>query len=112
MSIEIEAPQRARGMVHKLIAETAKGICAEEYEGFCHQSNAFYKKWPTLRGFVGHNWRLYVHVARALLAGMLGHPDVADDKKQEIHKALLLDGTINPRQMATPEKPRFFLGPT
>lgn len=112
MSVELAPPMRAKGMVHKLIADTAKGIAAEEWEKLSTNSNAFHKKWPKVKPFVGHNWRLYVPTARALLVGMLGSPSVAPEMKERIHGAILLDGAINPKRMAVPEKPSYFLGPT
>jgi hypothetical protein len=111
MPIEIEAPQRARGMVHKMIADVAKGCAGEHYEELA-RDDRFYKRWPKPKAFIAHNWRLYVDIARTILAGMLGNPEIPEKRKELIHGALLLDGVLNPRRMATPEKPRFFLGPT
>lgn len=111
MAIEIEAPQRARGMVHKLIADTAKGMASEHFEELS-RNNDFHKRWPHLKPFVGHNWRLYIPMARSVLTGMLGNPNLAEEKKRIIYDAILKDGAINPKPMAIPEKPRFFLGPT
>ena len=108
MAIEIEAPQRAKGMVHKLIADTAKGMAAEHYEVLA-RDNRFFKAYPKLGPFVRKKWELYIPLAKQTLIGMLGSPTVSDEHKAVIHEAVLRDGAINPKRMATPEKPRFFL---
>lgn len=108
MPIEIEAPRRAKGMVHRLIADTAKGMAAEHYEVLA-RDNRFYKAYPKVGRFVRQKWQLYIHVARQTLVGMLGNPNTPDDQKAAIYEAVMKDGAVNPKKMAAPEKPRFFL---
>lgn len=108
MTTEIEAPQRARGMVHHLIADTAKGMAEAHYEVLA-RDNRFFKAEPDVKRFVRRHWEKYLHVARQTLIGMLGNPNTPDAQKEAIHLALLRDGTLNPKRMAKPEKPRFFL---
>lgn len=108
MATEIEAPQRAKGMTHKLLADTAKGMAGAHY-GDLARNNRFYKAWPEEAAFVRRNWTLYLDVARQTLVGMLGDPKRSDHEKELIADAILRDGAINPKRMAEPEKPRFFL---
>lgn len=108
MATEIETPMRAKGMVHKLIAATAMGMADEHYEQLA-RNNRFYKAWPDRPRFVQKNWIHYIHTARSVLAGMLGNPATPDEQKAVIHEALLKDGAINPKRMAAPQKPSFFL---
>lgn len=101
MPIEIERPQRAKGMVHHQIAATAKGLAEEHYEQLA-LNNAFYKRWPKVKGFVAHNWRHYVSLTRQMFSAMLGNPQYTPEFKDHIYKALLLDGAVNPKKMAKP----------
>lgn len=104
MATQIDRPMKAKGIVHKMIADVAKGCAREQWETLAKQ-NAFYKCWPKPQAFVAHNWRLYIPVARQILTGMLGNPKYPERMKEEIHAALLLDGAVNPKTMAEPAKP-------
>lgn len=105
MSIDLSRPPvRAKGVVHKMIADVAKGCAREQWEQLAKQ-NAFYKRWPMPKPFVVHNWRHYIPLARQILTGMLGNPKYTQAQKDAIHGALLLDGVMNPKQMAEPAKP-------
>lgn len=97
-------------MVHKMIADTAKGCAEVQWEQLAKQ-NKFYKAWPDKARFVRANWPKYIAVARATLTGMLGNPKYDEAMKAEIHDALLRDGAVNPKTMAKPATPSFFLGP-
>lgn len=103
---EIAPPVRAKGIVHKMIADIAKGCAREQWEVLAKQ-NAFYKHWPKARPFVVHNWPKYLPVARQILTGMLGSPKYTEAQKAEIFEALLKDGAVNPKAMAEPAKPIF-----
>lgn len=59
-------------VVHKLIAETAKGIAFEAYE-ILASDDRFYKRWPKPRPFVAKHWRDFIGHARASLIVMLAH---------------------------------------
>lgn len=102
MPIEITQPQRAKGVVHKQIAETAKGLALEHYEVLA-RDNLFYKRWPKKKAFVGHNWRHYIPMARQIMVAMLGNPKYDEKFKKKIFDAILLDGAVNPRNMAKPQ---------
>lgn len=106
----IAKPMKAKGMVHKMIADTAKGCAGVQWEQLAKQ-NKFYKAWPDRSVFVRQNWPKYLATARAILTAMLGNPKYSDEMKAEIHDALLRDGAVNPKKMAEPAKPSFFLGP-
>lgn len=99
-------PMRAKGMVHKMIADVAKGCAGEQWETLAKQ-NAFFKVYPKRRRFVQANWDKYVPVARQMLTGMLGDPKRPTHEKDAILEALKLDGTVNPKEMAEPAKPVF-----
>lgn len=109
MATEIEAPRRAKGMTHKLIADTAKGMAGEHYEQLA-RNNRFYAAWPDQAEYVRQKWELYLDVARQVLTAMLGDPNRPEDQKEVIADAILRDGAVNPKRMAKPEKPRYFLG--
>ncbi len=100
----IAPPVRAKGVVHKMIADVAKGCAETQYEVLAKQ-NAFYRRWPKVKPFVTHNWRHYIPVARQTLTMMLGNPKYTETQKAAIYEALMLDGTVNPKKMAEPAKP-------
>lgn len=106
---EIEKPMKAKGIVHKMIADTAKGCARAQWEQLAKQ-NAFYKRYPNASLFVRLCWPHYIEIARQILTGMLGDPKRDQHLKDQILDALLRDGAINPKKMATPATPSFFLG--
>jgi hypothetical protein len=91
-------PVQARGMVHELVAETAKELARAIYEEGAH-SNEFYAKWPSEEEFVRLRWSMFVQPARENLASLL-HPSrksmTSDEMKRQIHEALLLNAAVNP----------------
>jgi hypothetical protein len=93
---EVQAPVQAKGMVHELIAETAKDMCAVWYEEAAHD-NDFYKKFPSQKGFVRKHWQSFIRVARPYLAELLNdHHGLTPHMKDAIHEALLLNAAVNP----------------
>lgn len=103
-------PTQAKGMVHALVADTAKAMAAAVYDGLCTVSNDFYKLWPSEADFVMRRWHNYIQAARIQLVEMLTLPDsmVGAVEKMEIHEALLLHAAVNPAANmleAPPEKP-------
>jgi len=110
MPAEITAPTRAKGIVHKMIADVAKGCAREEWEKLAKQ-NRFHKAYPQADPFVDRHWPKYLGLARQLLVAMLGMPKYTEAQKAEIYDVLLKDGAVNPRKMAEPEKPSFFMSP-
>lgn len=109
MAKEIDRPMKAKGVVHKQIAETAKALAREQWEQLAKQ-NAFYKSEPDVNRFVRRHWDKYIPMVREMFALMLGNPAYSDEMKSQIQEALLLDGAINPKQMAAPAKPVFTFG--
>ncbi len=93
-------PVQARGVVHELVAETAKEMARAIYEDGAHD-NDFYAKWPDEDDFVRLRWQLFIQPAREQLANLL-HPSRAsmttDHMKRQIHEALLLNAAVNPAQ--------------
>lgn len=104
---QITPPMKAKGVVHKMIADTAKGIAREQWETLAKQ-NRFYKLWPQPEPFVVKHWPDYLPLARVTLTGMLGSPKYDQATKDVIYEVLLKDGAVNPKKMAEPEKPTFF----
>jgi hypothetical protein len=100
---------KAKGVVHKMVADTAKGIAEAEWEKLARQ-NRFYKAYPDKAAFVHKHWPDYIALARNILIGMLGNPKYTQSMKDEIFDAVLRDGAVNPKKMAEPAKPSFFLG--
>jgi len=99
---------RARGMVHKDLANLAKELAATHYEVLA-RDNRFYQAFPKVGPFVRKNWHHYTHTARQILIGMLGDPNRSEDQKAAIADVVLKDGAVNPKRMAAPQKPSFFL---
>lgn len=102
-------PMKAKGVVHKMVADTAKGCAGEAWEKLARQ-NRFYKAYPSREAFVEKHWPDYISVARTILVGMLGNPKYTQAMKDEIFDAVLRDGAVNPKKMAKPATPSFFLG--
>lgn len=89
---------RAKGVVHKLIAETAKELAYTVYEEMAH-TDQFYKTWPNNHLFVAARWQSFIQTARTHLAELL-HPDnhhkTDENQRQEIYEALKLNAAVNP----------------
>lgn len=98
MSKQITAPQKAKGVVHKVIADVAKGQAAVAWEQLAKQ-NKFFAQNRSQEAWVAHHWPKYLPVARATLTGMLGDPKRPQDQKDLIYDVLLRDGAINPKKM-------------
>lgn len=105
---EIDRPMKAKGVVHKRIADIAKGCAAEQWEKLAKQ-NRFYKRHPQVQGFVDVHWPKYVDTARAILTAMLGNPKYDQATKDEIFRTLQLDGAVNPKKMANAAPPKRFM---
>lgn len=97
-------PQKAKGMVHKLVADTAKGLAKEHYDQLA-LNNRFYKAHPNVEHFSFRKWPLYVDMARQILTEMLNLPQYDQATKDLIADALFKDGAVNPKRMAEPAKP-------
>jgi len=95
------APVKARGVVHELIAETAKEFARAVYEGMASADNAFYAMWPNEDVFVRRRWQSFVQPAREHLAELL-HPDkhymTTEQQRAQIHEAILLNAASNPAE--------------
>lgn len=107
MKRQITPPMKAKGVVHKMIADTAKGCAREQWETLAKQ-NRFYQRWPDQEAFVEASWPNYLPVARQILVGMLGNPKYPENMKAELYEVLLKDGAVNPKKMAEPAKPIIF----
>lgn len=91
-------PMQAKGMVHKLVADTAKGMCQAVYQE-CALNNAWYAYWPDEDAFVRQRWTSFIQPARETLASMLNPENkslTTEAQRQEIHEALLLNAGVNP----------------
>lgn len=104
MPTEIAPPMKAKGVVHKMIADIAKGCARDQWETLAKQ-NAFYKAYGKPGPYVRKFWPKYLPVARAILVGMLGMDAYTQAQKDEIYEVLLKDGAVNPKTMAEPAKP-------
>lgn len=93
-----QRPVQAKGVVHELVAETAKEMCRAYWEGEA-RDNAFYALWPTSDDFLVKRWHMFIQPARTHLAEML-HPDMhyatTHEQRQIIHDALLKQAAVNP----------------
>lgn len=91
-------PVQAKGVVHHLVAETAKGMAEATYQE-CALNDAWYAANPKVEVFVRKRWQSFIQPAREMLAEML-HPDkhymTTESQRQEIHEALLLNAAANP----------------
>jgi uridine phosphorylase len=96
-----DRPVQAKGVVHELVAETAKAMAHATYQGMAMRHNDFYAKWPCEETFVARRWQSFIQPAREELASLL-NPERAslttESQKQEIHQALLLNAASNPAQ--------------
>lgn len=91
-------PVQAKGVIHELVATTAKEMCRTYYEEAAHD-NDFYAKWPTTDDFLVRRWHMFIQPAREHLASLL-HPDMhshtTEDQRRIIHEALLKNAAVNP----------------
>jgi hypothetical protein len=94
------APVRAKGVVHELVAETAKAFARTVYEQMA-KDNDWYKLWPDEEYFVRRRWQSFVQPAREHLAELL-HPDkhymTTEQQREQIHEAILLNAAVNPAE--------------
>lgn len=100
--IDLQAPVQAKGVVHKLVADTAKAMAATFYDEAAHD-NDFYRVWPSEKMFVRRRWHSFIQPARDALVTMLS-PDFKcsyneeqnQRMKLEIYDALRLNAMANP----------------
>jgi hypothetical protein len=94
-----QRPVQAKGVVHKLVADTAKGMAGAVWEELCTRHNDFYRQWPSCDAFIAARWHSFIQPAREQLAAML-HPSmnycVSEVMRAEIHDALLKNAAANP----------------
>ncbi len=95
---KIDLPVKAKGVVHELVAQTAKEIAYAVYEDGAHD-NEFYRLWPNADAFVRRRWQSFIQVARENLAELL-HPSKhymsTPEMREQIHQAILLNEAANP----------------
>lgn len=93
-----DRPVQAKGVVHELVAQTAKEIAYTVYEEGAHDNN-FYRLWPNADAFVRRRWQTFIQPARECLAELL-HPDKhymsTPEMRDQIHQAILLNEAVNP----------------
>ena len=77
---------------HKLVAKTAKEICAAVYEELA-RDNAFYNAWPNQRAFVRVHWAQFIEHARSTMTDMLTG-NYPESMKDEIMDALTKDWSL------------------
>lgn len=91
-------PVQAKGVIHELVATTAKEMCRCFYEEAAHD-NDFYRKWPSTDDFLVKRWHMFIQPAREHLAELL-HPSkhsmTTQDQRDIIHEALLKNAAVNP----------------
>ena len=92
------APVKARGVVHELVAETAKEFARTVYEEQA-KDDAWYRMWPNSDYFVRRRWQSFIQPAREHLAELL-HPSkhymTTESQREQIHEAILLNAVVNP----------------
>ena len=92
-------------IVHKRIASTAKALAAAAYEEMA-KVNEFYAANPSMKGYVGRNWRHFIPFARQALTTILSKdyayeiamgsytPKAVEQMKHEVYEALVIDGQM------------------
>lgn len=99
MSTRQGRPVAAKGVVHQLVADTAKEIAAAEWEGRCSASDKFYAAWPNVNVWVRRRWSSFIQDAALHLAQML-HPSqhyaLTEEDRMKILEALKLNAIVNP----------------
>lgn len=95
------SPARAKGVVHELVADTAKAIAGAEWEGRCSASDNFYRDWPNVNVWIRKRWPSFIQDAKAHLAEML-HPNLhyalTERDREKIFEALKLQAAVNPAE--------------
>lgn len=76
-------------VVHKLVAETAKGIAGAAYEDLA-LDDWFYRHNRSPHAWINDNWGRFIVAARQSLAGMLEGP-YDEQTKHQIYEALIAD---------------------
>lgn len=102
MTQAYRSPHTRKKLCHELIAATAKELAGVLYEELMKDNFAF-KDWQQMNPdvtpvnlqarFIAKTWPKLIEQARATLAKMLGTP-IADDLKDLISDALILDNTL------------------
>ena len=102
-------------LIHKVIANAAKGIAQTAHEELCRADDAFYRLWPDNDYYVRRNWKHYIPFARQALTTVLTKdfafeialgtytPQGVEMMKAEIYEALIIDGSYK----APPPLPEF-----
>lgn len=110
---QIKIPGDSKGHCHELVAETAKGMAHELWEGLMSQNKAFseYKAiYPDATTkeleeiFVNNLWPKLTESARSTLASMLNQ-HISDDLKDQISSALILDNPLRLGRARARNKP-------
>lgn len=95
---QTERPTQAKGVAHRLVADTAKELCRTYYEEAAHD-NTFYAKWPTSDDFLYRRWQMFIQPACSHLAELLHpsmHSQTTEEQRMDIHEALLKQRAVNP----------------
>lgn len=79
----------AKTHCHWLIAKAAKEMAGAQYEELA-RNDAWYRKHPDQKAFIGAYWGNYCEIARRTLAQMLGM-NYPESVKEQIEEALILD---------------------
>lgn len=94
-----------RESAHFMVADVAKGIAREVFEGMARKDNRFYKMFglPGTKGdmaafrFAELNWPNWIREARQALEMMHDRPDVPEGTKVQIREALVKDRLLDGR---------------
>lgn len=93
------APMKAKGVVHELVAETAKEMARAVWEDMATKDNHWYGMWPDAEMFVRRRWTSFIQPAREHLAELLNplyHSLTTAQMREQIHEAILLNAAVNP----------------
>ena len=60
-----------------------------------NRSKKFRANWPNEYDYADANWKTFVEAVRALYAQQLASPHVPEDKKETIHRCLVIDTMTN-----------------
>lgn len=99
MAAKEEKAVRAKGVVHQLVADTAKELAGADWEGRASVSDNFYRDWPDVQAWIRRRWPSYIQEAKDYLVQML-HPNMhfalTEEDRLKIHDALKLNAAVNP----------------
>lgn len=88
-------------IAHNMVANIAREMAGEFYDGAAMVDNDFFKHYPSVDKFIAREWGRFVPIARAQLAKMLTMDKYSDHMKEQIAEALIMDRCLYQGRAAT-----------